>query len=411
MAKPYIKITSEPEFAIGKKEITFRFRIPAHGGEPAKWDERQKTGTRKKSEARRIAEEYRKELEEKINAWRKWEKISLGEYARKWHEERKEDIANSSWIKENQQIKQIEQSDLGKIPIDEIEPEDIDEQKKKNKKAKWSEDKQKRFIQKVKQITKDAAKRRTIKHDPGALVKEVKTKKKKRRNPGIRNVAKMALKLENDKKTGYTTALYIAINTGLRRGEILGLQWRDVDLANRTIKIERQLDTKKELQPPKWDSTGEMPMTETLFKWLEEWQRILWRGSKKEDGTEWNGFDPICTNKKGGYIDPNNFERWIRKYFVKVGWGKFDKDGHYQGHKLHELRHYVASELLSTGADLETVRAIMRHKNITTTQQYLHKKDTNINKAMNNLEQERTSFQKYIWEERHTLENLGIQKE
>ena len=181
MAREYVKITTEPEIRKGQRGTSFRFRIPAHHGKPASKSPWRKAKGKKKGEIAAEAEAYRQELEEEINDWGTRGDMPLGEYARRWHEARQEKIAVVSWEREEIIIKQIEGSDLGKIPIQEIEPEDIEEQKAKNKKAKWSEDKQRRYIRTVKQITKEAGKKRSIKHDPGALVDDIKAKKNERR--------------------------------------------------------------------------------------------------------------------------------------------------------------------------------------------------------------------------------------
>lgn len=393
MAREYVKITTEPEIRKGQRGTSFRFRIPAHHGKPASKSPWRKAKGKKKGEIAAEAEAYRQELEEEINDWGTRGDMPLGEYARRWHEARQEKIAVVSWEREEIIIKQIEGSDLGKIPIQEIEPEDIEEQKAKNKKAKWSEDKQRRYIRTVKQITKEAGKKRSIKHDPGALVDDVKAEKHERRAVPSLVIGQMLLVLDETPKNGKTAATRIALGTGYRRGELLGLEWKDIDLKRGTINLQRQLTSKGEIKPPKYDSTGMMPIDPDLVEWLKDWQAI----SRQRWGIA--GTLPVCCNDEGKHLIPSNFDRWRRQFFADHGWGTFEKvektrdaKGNprthrtgFKGWKLHEIRHAMATELLGNGADLRTTQAIMRHKRITTTEGYIHEIPQNVRAAMKGM--------------------------
>lgn len=392
MARKFIKITTDPEMAEGKKEWTFRYKIPAIGDTPAHWDKRQKTGTKKKSEARRIAEDYRRDLEARINAWESWDRITLGEYARRWHDGRQGKIAEGTWKKDGQAIGQIEKSELGTLWIEEIEPEDIEKQTAENRRAGWSEDKNARFLKMVKRITKIAAERRKIQHDPGAPVENIKAKETERQAVPRARIAEMMAKLEERDKTSYTTALYIAMGTGMRRGEILGLTWGQVDFNRNLIHVEQQYTAQKETTAPKWNSVRVVPMTWELRQWLFEWRRsttgFKGQGNIIKKSRVYNM--PVCSTKTGGMIDPNNFDRWLRKFAAKEKWGELD-GGELKRYTLHQIRHYMATELVSNPKiDLQTVRAIMGHRSITTTMKYMHQVDENLYSAVEQLAQQQT---------------------
>lgn len=394
MPREYIKITGAPEMRKGKKEWTFRFRIPAHHGIEAGWSKWQKTGTKKKSEASRIAEAWREQTEEEINDWSARSDLTLGEYAEAWHEDRTEEQNKLSYRREGQIIELIQQSELGQIPIANIEPDDIEKQKKANDKAGWSKDKQRRYLQKVKQITKEASGKRKIKHDPGAPVKEIKTKKKEREAVPAIVIADMLEVLDQVEKDGKTAALRIAIGTAYRRGELLGLQWGDIDLLHKKINLQRQLNRDGELVDPKYDSKGVININDELAAWLEEWRQIY----TQKHGTP-RRTAPVCCNESGDYLVPSNFDRWRRLFFVQHKWGTFEKvekvrdasgDTRYhrtgfRGYTLHGIRHYVATELIGSGTDIRSTQAVMRHKRITTTEGYVHEIPDNVRIAMKNL--------------------------
>lgn len=415
MAKNYIKITGQPELYPGKKEYSFRFRIPAHHGKPADKGEWIKTGTKKKSEALRIAEEWRIAKEEEINDWSSRSDLTLGYYARQWHERRTDEINALSFEREDRLIRDIEESDLGKLLITETEPDDIEDQKKTNEKAGWSKDKQRRYIQKVKQITKEASTSRKIKHDPGAPVKDVKAKAKERRAVPSSVIAEMLEALDKEEKSGKTAALRIAIGTGFRRGEFLGLQWGDIDLLHKTVNLQRQLNSKCQLVDPKYDSKGLLPIDTDLAEWLQEWKGIY----MQRFGSSGINKAPVCCNEQGNYLNPNNFDRWRRLYFVQHGWGTYasvvktkDAKGDtryhrtgFDGYKMHEIRHYLATELLGSGADLRSTQAIMRHKRITTTEGYIHEIPENVRIAMQGIEKKQAAARGGL---RYAAETRGV---
>lgn len=401
MARTYIKITTQPEIIKGKKGTSFRYRIPAHHGQPARWSKARQAQGKKKGEILAEAEAYRQELEEEINDWRSNADITLGKYAREWHDERKDsdEITQRTWEREEITIKDIEESEIANIAINEIEPEDIEKAKKANTRKGWSKNKQARFVSKVKQITKEAAGKRRIKFDPGATIKAVKEDPKKRRAIPAAVIGEMLDILENEEKNGKAAAIRIALGTGYRRGEVLGLQWGDIELKPNggVIHLRRQLTAKKELTDPKYDSKGDTPIGADLAQWLTEWRqeaRAMYKGQILPANA------PICCNEKGDYLNPTNFSRWFRQWMVKHRWGTYESEERtrdaagdaryhrtgYQGYTFHEIRHSMATQLLGSGADLKSTQAIMRHTRITTTEGYIHEIPQNVKNAMQGVE-------------------------
>lgn len=419
MARKYIRITTEPEIRKGKKGYSFRFRIPAHDNEPERKSPWQKaTPGAKIGIVRQEAEEYRQELEEEINDWQNAKGITLGQYARKWHEQRVDDgtINELSADREALIIKQIEESDIGAIPIAEIETEDIELQKKKNAKANWSKNKQSRFVNKVKQITRTAKAKEAIRKDIGAAVGEIKIREneKEERNavpPLV--VAEMLEVLESEPKDGKRAVVRVAIGTAYRRGECLGLIWKDINFRAKYIDLQRQLNAKMKLVPPKYNSKGILEIDDGLVEWLEDWYEIC----VQTFGISGIQDRPVCCNSKGEWLNPTNVSRWIRLFFSEHGWGTFEKvekvqDEHgdtryhrtgFKGYKLHELRHYLPTTLIAEGIDIRTVMGILRHKRMSTTEQYTHEVPENMSKAMQGLKQVQDNAKSALEYSRHQL--------
>jgi integrase len=132
--------------------------------------------------------------------------------------------------------------------------------------------------------------------------------------------------------------LVLALNTGMRRGEILGLKWHDVDFKRDIITL---LDTKN-------GEKREVYMNEQV-------KTALIRAPK-------NPVSPyiFCDNEGKPYRD-------IRKSFWTVLRKSGIKDFHF-----HDLRHTFASHLVMSGIDLNTVRELLGHKDIRMTLRYSH---------------------------------------
>jgi integrase len=132
--------------------------------------------------------------------------------------------------------------------------------------------------------------------------------------------------------------LVLALNTGMRRGEILGLKWHDIDFKRDIITL---LDTKN-------GEKREVYMNEQV-------KTALIRVRK-------NPVSPYIFCDKDGkpYHD-------IRKSFWTVLRKSGIKDFHF-----HDLRHTFASHLVMSGIDLNTVRELMGHKDIRMTLRYSH---------------------------------------
>ncbi|MFN3740846.1 MAG: tyrosine-type recombinase/integrase [Thermodesulfovibrionales bacterium] len=127
-----------------------------------------------------------------------------------------------------------------------------------------------------------------------------------------------------------------AANTGMRRGEILSLRWKDVDLKNGFILI-----------PDSNTKTGvkrEIPMNETVKRLLSSMVRPL-----NENETV---FKPQVR---------------IREVFEKAC-----KRAGIRDFRFHDLRHTFASHLVMSGVDIQTVSKLLGHKSLTMTLRYAH---------------------------------------
>lgn len=411
MPRERILILTEPEIKeLKRKGFSVRYRVPAHDGKPeSKSPWRKYREAKSERQAKRMAEEYRQELEDEINDCLSKPDISLASYARRWHEDRKDEgeIKQSTWLREESIIISIENSKLGEKPMCEIRVSDIDQFKRDGQKAGWSKDKQAKTLRKLKQILKFAESRGVIEYDPSRNVKNIKSDPAERRSLTREDQKKILDAVYEEKPDGHRAAVLLALATGLREGELLGLHWGDVDLkagGNSVLHLRKQLGRSGELEAPKHDGTGDLPIDDDTAAWLSAWKRQVAQsmGKKRSEIQD----VPICCNAKWGYLSHSNLARWWRKFIVDHELGTFgnvyvkpDKSGRnqkhfteFEGYKFHELRHTVGTELVGSGADLRTVQAIMRHKSIRSTEPYLHSINENMVEAVGKVAKKRREY-------------------
>lgn len=137
----------------------------------------------------------------------------------------------------------------------------------------------------------------------------------------------------------------LALNTGCRRGELLGLEWSRVDFSRRLLLLEGR-HTKTGVRRT-------VPLNDQAMLALSELHR--WHQQDCPD-SPW-----VFTSKAGGHI------RWLKTAFrnscKRAGITDF---------RVHDLRHTCASWLVMAGVDLYVVRDLLGHASITTTERYAH---------------------------------------
>lgn len=166
----------------------------------------------------------------------------------------------------------------------------------------------------------------------------------------------------------YQAFFTLAIFGGFRRGELLGLEWPDVDLEAQTVTVRRTSLYTKE-RGTFTDTTKTRGSQRTLK--LPANVFIILRRYRAEQaqrrllmGDRWTAGDRLFTNADGGPAHPNTPYHWLQRFCQKTG-------QRFLG--IHAFRHLNASLLIESGADVRTVAALLGHSQaITTMNIYAH---------------------------------------
>ncbi|MDP9384998.1 MAG: site-specific integrase [Actinomycetota bacterium] len=148
-------------------------------------------------------------------------------------------------------------------------------------------------------------------------------------------------------------AIYLtAAFTGLRRGELLALRWRDVDFAGQTIRV-RASYAGGELTTPKSGKVRSVPMASDVAVALAALgRRERWTSDD----------DLVFPGELGGYLDGSALRRRYATALKRAGLRPL---------RFHDLRHTFGTRMIAK-ADIRRVQEWMGHADVQTTMKYLH---------------------------------------
>lgn len=155
-------------------------------------------------------------------------------------------------------------------------------------------------------------------------------------------------------------------NTGLRRGEALGLSWSNVDFERKFISITASLDSSGRRGLPKSQrSFRTLDLNSEALEILKNVKRAQletkMRLGSLYKGNPWN---LVFTTQSGLPISPRNLLRAIQSAASHSG---LNDNPNILPIGVHTLRHYVATRLLNNGVAIHVVSRILGHESITTT--------------------------------------------
>ena len=147
------------------------------------------------------------------------------------------------------------------------------------------------------------------------------------------------------KHSGVFEMYYIELATGLRRGELLGLKWQDIDLDSGVIHVRRQvgrIDGKVQEAPLK---------TKNAYRNISigvDAVSILWEKKKQDGGRS----EYVFPSPTGGPMSPDSVLKMLHRVLERAGLPEL---------RFHDLRHTFATLALQNGVDVKTVSGMLGH--------------------------------------------------
>jgi integrase len=156
--------------------------------------------------------------------------------------------------------------------------------------------------------------------------------------------------------------IFLALRTGMRQGEILGLQWESIDWQNRTIAVRHSwYSYKKVLVSPKSNRERYIPISADISDML------------------------YLSRKKSGFVFLSPYKEPFTCHRVINDIAKICKKAGMRKIGWHILRHTFATNLAANGVPLHNVQALLGHSTITTTMRYAHAMPSALRAAIETL--------------------------
>lgn len=340
-----------------KKDKGWQFII-SYKDNLGKWKQKSKQGFKTQKEGKPVAEKMIKELKKNVKTVDKsFDKITFKEFTDMYLEHDK--LYNQPKTIESTKTVINKFKDLNSKELCKITSFDIQKIVDNMTKESLNNNTIKYYLKKLNYIFKFAKEYNIVNSIPTRNIKIGKPIPIKKRALTENEANDLLNKFKDDK---YYLIIFLAINTGMRIGEILGLTWNDIDFCNVKLNINKQW---KKLKNGKWgfgevkskNSIRTIPISHSVCKELVKYK------------TE----NPIISidnrifsfNSKSSLIA--NVNAKIKKYGYSIS--------------IHELRHTYATKLIANGVDFKTTAQILGHSVEQTLKTYSHVNEDMLSKA------------------------------
>ncbi|MCP8970467.1 site-specific integrase [Ectobacillus ponti] len=195
---------------------------------------------------------------------------------------------------------------------------------------------------------------------PSNPAKKIQLPKSKKKEMAVWDVEEIQAFLKVAREDRSYIAFHLAITTGMRRGEILGLRWKDVDLEKGMLYVRQTLskDGKTFLTGAKTDSSVRSIKLsqETIAALKKHKARVA--SERLKGGAEYSNYDLVVCTAKGTPMNPEN----LKRTFIRL-----TKQADVSTIRFHDLRHTHATMLLAQGVHAKVISERLGHSNIKTT--------------------------------------------
>ena len=160
----------------------------------------------------------------------------------------------------------------------------------------------------------------------------------------------------------FRVIILLTIFTGLRRGEVLGLEWQDINFKNSSLTVRQASQYVSSIgiytKDPKTETSNRIiSIPESIIKLLKEYQKEQLK-SRLRLGDKWIETDRLFVQWNGAPMHPDTITKWFRQFL---------EDKNLPHITFHGLRHTHATLLISQGLDVRTVSNRLGHAQASTT--------------------------------------------
>lgn len=175
---------------------------------------------------------------------------------------------------------------------------------------------------------------------------------------------------------------YLDIGTGLRRGELLGLRWQDIDMERAVLSVRQTVQRVKGhgkvIAPPKTErGVRAAAIPQFVIRALSAHRDRQWL-ERQHTGQRWHDMDLVFPSEDGTPYDPHRLNTHLTQTLKRAGLPHF---------RLHDLRHSAASIMEAAGVSLKTIGTILGHSSISITADlYVQSYDESVRDAADKMD-------------------------
>ena len=244
-----------------------------------------------------------------------------------------------------------------------------------------SEKTQKHYLTFISDVMRYAKKCGLIENNPCKDITFVKTAKKEKIIYSLEEAKQLLTAIEQKAPADYKLFYHLLAYCGMRRGEALGLEYKDIDFEKSVLTINRTSN-----YHIGYGTYTDTPKTKSSYRTLYIQPKLMemikqvqaeQKEREKKCGDLWNKSDRLFVNWCGKPANPNYPYMWLKKFCEKEG---------VPFHGLHSFRHFVATQALADGVDVKSVSAMLGHSQTSTTLNiYAHAVQQANEKALNSV--------------------------
>jgi integrase len=199
---------------------------------------------------------------------------------------------------------------------------------------------------------------RLITHNPTDGVKPIKTPTGAAKESRALDPYQVKALLDAASGSRFEALYRVAIHTGLRRGELLGLKWTDADLESGTLTVRRSLDVDGTFKTPKNRAAKRtLKLTRQALNALQT-HKAHQNAERLQAGSRWRDHDLVFPNTLGKPMNAGNlYRREFQPLLEKAGFAN-------EGFTIHSLRHTFATTLAEKGVHPSTAQKMLGHSDI-----------------------------------------------
>lgn len=185
----------------------------------------------------------------------------------------------------------------------------------------------------------------------------------------------------------YASGVWLSLATGLRIGEVLGLQWRDIDFSARKLYVRRTVNRLKTIDnegnkkteivvgtPKSAKSVRDIPFNASVETALKNYRDI---SRKTMNVRQLRPTDFVVALHRGKPTEPKSLQKCFHRIADSAG---------ITGATFHSLRHTFATRAIEKGVDVKTLSVLLGHADVgTTLNRYAHVLDEQKRKTMDIL--------------------------